>query len=205
MRPLPRLHAVTDARVLALPDLGLRAAAIAAAGSAVALHARDRSATAEALTRVAARFAALADPPEAALFVSGRPDIAAALGAQGVQLAGGDLSPADARRVFRGGWIGSSVHSVEEAKAAAGEGADYLMAGSIYATGSHPGRPAAGLRLIDAIAPLGLPVIAIGGVTAERVPELRDAGAWGVAAVSALWGAADPAAAALELLAPWAE
>ena len=44
MRPLPRVHAITDARVLALDDLGVRAAAIAAAGSGVALHARDHSA-----------------------------------------------------------------------------------------------------------------------------------------------------------------
>ena len=44
MRPLPRLHAVTDAAVLAVPDFGIRAAAIAAAGPAVALHARDRAA-----------------------------------------------------------------------------------------------------------------------------------------------------------------
>lgn len=199
------MHAITDARVLALPDLGVRAAAIAAAGAAVALHARDRSVTADALAAAAARLAALARPPEAALFVSGRPDIAAALGAQGVQLAAGDLAPGDARRVFSGGWIGRSVHSADEANAALDEGADYLMAGSIYATASHPGRTAAGPQLIEAIAPLGLPVIAIGGVTAERAVELRSAGAWGVAAVSALWDATDPAAAAMALLAPWAE
>ncbi|MBA2459550.1 MAG: hypothetical protein H0V43_11450, partial [Gemmatimonadales bacterium] len=59
MRPLPRLHAFTDARVLALDDLGIRAAAIAAAGAAVALHARDRSATGAALARAACRLGAL--------------------------------------------------------------------------------------------------------------------------------------------------
>ena len=52
---------------------------------------------------------------------------------------------------------------------------------------------------------LGLPVIAIGGIDAGRAAEVRDQGAYGVAAITALWWAADPAAAALALLAPWTE
>ena len=203
MRPLPRLHAVTDAATLALPDFGVRAAAIAAAGSAVALHARDRAAGAPALASAAARMVALAGPPEASVIVSARADVAAAVGAQGVQLAADDLAPGDARRVLSGGWIGRSVHSTKEGEAAVAEGADFLMAGSVYQTPSHPGRAAAGLDLIRGVAALGVPVIAIGGVTVERAAELRDAGAWGVAAISALWSAADPAAAALALLEPW--
>ena len=205
MRPLPRLHAITDAAVLATADLGVRAAAIAAAGPAVALHARDRAAGGGALARAAARLVALARPAEAAVFVSGRPDVAAAVGAQGVQLAGDDLAPADARRVLPAGWIGRSVHSVDEAGAAVDEGADYLLVGNVYPTASHPGRPATGLGLVRASAALGRPVIAIGGVDVARAVEVRDAGAWGVAAIAALWRAPDPAAAALALLAPWSE
>ncbi len=205
MRPLPRLHAVTDAEVLAAPDFGVRAAAIAAAGSAVALHARDRAAGGAALARAAGRLLALARPAEAAVFVSGRPDVAAALGAQGVQLAAEDLSPADARRLLPAGWIGRSVHTEAEARVAVDEGADYLLVGNVYQTASHPGRPAAGLGLVRAAAGLGRPVIAIGGIDAARAAEVRRAGAWGVAAIAALWRAPDPAAAALALLAPWAE
>jgi thiamine-phosphate pyrophosphorylase len=205
MRPLPRLHAVTDAAVLAASDFGIRAAAIAAAGPAVALHARDRAAGGAALARVAARLLALARPPEAAVFVSGRPDVAAAVGAQGVQLAGGDLAPADARRVLGSGWIGCSVHAIEEAEAAVDQGADFLLVGSVYPTASHPGRPPAGLGLVRAAAALGLPVIAIGGIDADRAREACAAGAYGVAAIGALWRAADSAAAALALLAPWTE
>ena len=205
MRPLPRLHAVTDGTVLAAEDFPVRAAAIAAAGPAVALHARDRSAGGAALARVAQRLLALARPPEAAVVVSGRPDVAEAVGAQGVQLGTGDLGPADARRTFPSGWIGRSVHSAEEAEAAAREGADYLLVGSIYETASHPGRPGAGLDLVRRTVRLGLPVIAIGGIDAARAAAVRDEGAYGVAAISALWWAADPAAAALGLLAPWSE
>jgi thiamine-phosphate pyrophosphorylase len=204
-RPLPRLHAVTDADVLAAADFGVRAAAIAAAGSAVALHARDRSAGGAVLAHAAARLLALARPAEAAVFVNARPDLAAAVGAHGVQLAAGDLTPADARRLLPSGWIGRSVHSEAEAEAAVTEGADYLLVGNVYATASHPGSPPSGLGLVRAAAALGRPVIAIGGVDAARAIEVRDAGAWGVAAIAALWHSPDPAAAALALLAPWAD
>jgi thiamine-phosphate pyrophosphorylase len=203
MRPLPWLHAFTDPELLAQPDLGIRAAAIAAAGSAVALHARGRSASAAQLTAVTGRLLALARPPEAAVFVSGRSDIAAALGAQGVQLSRQDLTPADARRVLCLGWIGCSVHSRAEAEDAVQEGADFLVVGSVYPTASHPGRRPAGLDLVRQAAELGVPVIAIGGITPERVVAVRSAGAYGVAAIRALWHAADPAAAARAMLEPW--
>lgn len=205
MRPLPRLHAVTDSGVLATPDFGIRAAAIAAAGSAVALHTRDRTAGGAALTRVALRMLALARPPEASVFVNGRPDVAAAVGAHGLQLGSTDLGPMDARAVFPGGWVGRSVHTAKEAAEAIGEGADYLMVGTVYPTPSHPDRPGAGLGLVREVVAMGRPVIAIGGIDAERAVEVRDAGAYGAAAIRALWSAPDPAAAALALLAPWAE
>jgi thiamine-phosphate diphosphorylase len=205
MRPLPRLHAVTDGSVLAAEDFGVRAAAIAAAGPAVALHARDRNAGGAALARAAGRLLALAAPPEAAVFVSGRPDLAAAIGAHGVQLGAGDLAPADARRVFSNGWIGRSVHDLAEAETAVRDSADFLLVGNVYPTASHPGWPGTGLELVRGAAALGRPVIAIGGIDAARAREVRDAGAYGVAAIAALWRASDPAAAALALLAPWTE
>jgi thiamine-phosphate diphosphorylase len=205
MRPLPRLHAFTDASVLGAVDFGVRAAAIASAGPAVALHARDRGGSVGKLVAAAARLALLARPPEAGVFVNGRPDVAAAVNAQGVQLGAGDLTPGDARRVLLRGWVGCSVHSLEEARRAADEGADYIVAGNIYPTPTHPDRVGAGPAFVRELADLGLPVIAIGGVTPDRVPELKAAGAYGVAAIRALWNAGDPAAAALAFLAPWVE
>jgi thiamine-phosphate pyrophosphorylase len=147
----------------------------------------------------------LARPPEAAVFVNGRPDVAAAVGAQGVHLSATDLTPTDARQLLRHGWIGCSVHTIQEARLAKDEGADFLVVGNIYETPSHPGRPAGGTRLVREAADLGLPVIAIGGVTIERAPELKVAGAYGLAAIRALWYAQDPAAATLALLAPWVD
>jgi thiamine-phosphate pyrophosphorylase len=203
MRPLPRVHAFTDARLLSHPELGIRAAAIAAAGPAVALHARARGESPAVLAAAALRLLALARPPEAAVFVSERSDIAAALGAHGVQLARTDLTPSDARRVLIHGWIGCSVHSRDEIRAAVREGADFLVVGSVYQSESHPERPAAGLDLLREAVTEGVPVIAIGGITAARATEVRAAGAYGVAAIRALWHAPDPAAATLAMLQPW--
>ena len=79
------------------------------------------------------------------------------------------------------------------------EGVDYLVAGSVYETASHPGASPAGLELIERLSLMELPIIAIGGVTLERVPEVRRAGADGVAVIRAVWNAADPVQAAARL------
>jgi thiamine-phosphate diphosphorylase len=197
------VHAITDARVLNLEDLGVRAAAIAAAGPAVALHVRDRSSGARRLADMTRRFLTLAGPPEASILVNGHPEIAQGAGAQGVQLGQDDLRPDDARRIFVRGWIGCSVHSETEAEKAAGEGADFLLAGNIYRTSTHPEWPARGVELIRRCGTLGLPVIAIGGISLDRIPELRDAGAYGVASISALWDGPDPAGATVAMLEAW--
>jgi thiamine-phosphate pyrophosphorylase len=203
VRPLPRLFAFTDRSIRTGERIGATAAAIASAGPAVALVARDHEATGAELTDFAVSLLAHARPADAALVVAGRPDIAAAIKAHGVHLRGVDLTPADARRVLRSGWIGRSVHSVYEAGRAVDEGADYLIAGPVYETPSHRGRTPLGLDLIEQVAQLGRPVIAIGGMTPERVSGVREAGAWGVAAITALWRAPKPARAALAMLEPW--
>ncbi|MCB9504774.1 MAG: thiamine phosphate synthase [Gemmatimonadales bacterium] len=202
MRPLPRLLAYFDERVAAREDVGLRAAAIAAAGPAVALVARWPGGTADQLAELARRTVANARPPEAQVFVTGRVDIAVAVGATGVVRREGDLDLAAMRTVAGGRrltWL-ASVHDVAGAQAAAAAGADALVVGTIWPSASHPGRAGAGLDLLRACAALGLPVFAIGGVTAERAEAARAAGAWGVAAIGALFDAADSYRAARELL-----
>lgn len=205
MRPLPRLLAFTDARVRLGPRTGAIAAAIASVGPAVALVARDHEAGGAELTEFAAALLAHARPHQAALVVAGRPDIAAGLGAHGVHLRGDDLTPGDARRLFSQGWIGRSVHSVYEAGQAVEDGADFLVAGPVYETASHPGRTPAGIGLIEEVAQLERPVIAIGGITPARSPAIRKAGAWGIAAISALWNARRPEEAAAAMIQPWRE
>jgi thiamine-phosphate diphosphorylase len=120
-----------------------------------------------------------------------------------VQLSRASLDPAAARGLDPGWWIGQSVHDWAEAEAAAALGADYLLVGPVYATASHPDREPLGLARLGRIVGLGLPVIAIGGVTPERVAELRRAGVHGVAAIRALWDAPAARAAARRVLEEW--
>ena len=206
MRPLPRLLAFSDDRIAALDDFGIRAAAIVAVGPAVALVARLPAANTDTLATFAQRCVALARPPEASVFVTGRADVALAVGASGVILRTGDLTIADVRSAIgaaRGLFVLRSIHADEEAELAISEGADGLIVGSIWESASHPGRAGAGLALLERVARRGVPTFAIGGVTAQRAADARDAGAWGVAAIAALWDAADSYAAARAMLAPW--
>ncbi len=204
MRPLPRLLAFMDDRIAAMADLGVRAAAIAAVGPAAALVARQPAAPADSLARLAARMVALATPPMAAVLVTGRADIARAVAAHGVILRSEDLPPTEARPLLAAdGWCLRSVHSEAEADAAIAEGADALVVGTIWETPSHQDRQAGGITLLSRIVSRGVPSFAIGGVTLERAREAHNAGAWGVAAIRAVWDEERPFDAARRLIAPW--
>jgi thiamine-phosphate diphosphorylase len=188
---LPRLHAITDERIAHRADLGdvARKLAIGAAGH-LALHARGHSLSGLEHFELARRLAACAP---ARLFVNDRLDVALAADAAGVQLTRASLAPGDARALDPHWWIGLSVHDLEAATAARIAAADYLLVGPVFPTATHPDRQPLGVTPLADIAALGLPVIAIGGVTVERIPELRQAGVYGAAAIRALWDAADPA------------
>ena len=196
--PLPRLHAITDERIargLALQEVAL---ALASTGGAnLALHARGRALTGLDHYALASR---LTNDPTARLFVNDRLDVALAVKASGVQLGTGSLPVSAARRLDATWWIGKSVHDWAEADAAKAEGADYLLVGPVYATATHPNRQPLGLETLRRIVQLGLPVIAIGGIGPGEARAVRAAGAYGVAAIRALWDAADPAEAARRML-----
>jgi len=196
---LPRLHAITDERIARRPDLGEIARRLAlGGGDRMAFHARGRALSGLEHFELASRLGAYAPTR---LFVNDRLDVALAVGAAGVQLGRGSLTPEDARRLNAGWWIGQSVHDVREAAAAHAGGADYLLVGPVFPTATHPDRAPLGLAQLKEIVGVGLPVIAIGGVTPERIPELMAvATIYGVAAIRALWHAADPADAARRLL-----
>jgi thiamine-phosphate diphosphorylase len=198
---LPRLHAITDERIARRPDMVDIARALATGGGErLAFHARGRALSGLEHYEFAVR---LCGCPPARLFVNDRLDVALAVGAAGVQLGTGSLDPEDARRLEPRWWIGKSVHDLGEAAAARAGGADYLLVGPLYRTATHPDREPLGLARLGAVVALGLPVIAIGGVTPARVGEVRRAGAYGVAAIRALWDAADPADAARQMLEEW--
>jgi thiamine-phosphate diphosphorylase len=96
--------------------------------------------------------------------------------------------------------VGRSVHSVEAATLAEQEGADYIVFGPVYETPSHAGVPAAGLEaLADVVKAVSIPVVAIGGVRKDRVRAIMDAGAGGIALISAILGSPSPHEAASAL------
>ena len=189
--PLPRLHAVTDERIARRADLDQIARELASSGGPdLAFHARGHSLSGLEHFDLAQRLAVY---PSSRLFVNDRLDVALAAGARGVHLGRGSLPVEAARRLEAGWWIGKSVHDLDEAQAAQAEGADYLFLGPVFATATHPDREPLGLGLLRAVAKLGMPVVAIGGVTPERVRDVRAAGAYGIAAIRAIWDAREPA------------
>jgi len=199
---LPRVHAVTDDRVVALGDLLERAAAMArAAGPELAVHLRARALDGRALLALAVQLREVTAAAGAWLVVNGRADVAATVDADAVLSGRDGLGVADMARVAPGRRYARSVHDLAEAQAALTERADFLVAGAVFATASHPDRAPAGVDFVRRAAALGTPVIAIGGITPGTAPALPAAGAWGVAAIRALWDAADPAAAARAFLA----
>lgn len=197
---MPRLHAITDERIARRADLSTVARALSdGGGSDLAIHARGHSLTGLEHYELSFRLSVL----PSYLFVNDRLDVALAVPTAGVHLGQASLPVSAARALSPLWWIGKSVHDLAEAEAARTEGADYLVVGPVYETASHPppGRPALGVDRLRQIAALDpdLPVIAIGGITAERVRAVRAAGAYGVAAIRALWDDAEPAEAARKM------
>ena len=180
MRALPaRLLVVTDRHrapkplpdlVEALLDAGLRW-----------IWLRDKDLPADARRALALDLAARAARHGATLTVGGDVALAAEVGA-GVHLgAGADLAAAR-RMLGPGGLIGVSAHSLGEVHAARDVGADYATLSPIFPTSSKPGYgPALGLAALRAAADVGLPVLALGGVTAASAHDCLDAGAAGIA------------------------
>ena len=138
--------------------------------------------------------------------VNDRPDVALAVGADGVHLGQDDLSPVVARRILGpDAIIGRSTHSVEQIEAVAREAidglADYAAVGPVHATPTKPGRPPVGPGLVaEASGRLDVPWFAIGGIDTSNVAEVVAAGASRVVVVRAIVDAADPVAAAKTLI-----
>jgi thiamine-phosphate pyrophosphorylase len=135
--------------------------------------------------------------------VNDRVDLAVAVGADGVHLGQDDLPPRVARPLLRPGMIlGRSTHTVEQATRARDDAADYIAVGSMFETATKPDFELVGPDLLRRIRPLTTrPLVGIGGITHDNVADVIRAGADGVAVVSAVCGAPDPAAATRRFLA----
>jgi len=195
-RPLPRggLYAITDGP---RPDL-LAVAEAALRGGAGVLQYRDKSSDGERRQAEAGALLAACRSRGIALIINDDVQLAGRIGAHGVHLGedDGDVRAARAR-LGPGAIIGVSCYaSLDRARRLAAQGADYLAFGAFFPSPTKPNAQRASVELLRQARPLGLPLVAIGGITADNARQLIDAGADFVAVISGVFGAADPAAAA---------
>jgi thiamine-phosphate pyrophosphorylase len=165
------------------PALVERVGAAARAGVHL-IQVRERDLDTRALRRLVERCVRAVEGTTARIVVNDRLDVALAAGAHGVHLRGDSVPGVRARAIAgRALLVGRSVHGREEAERAAG-GLDYVMCGPVFETATKPGAPAAGPGwLTGVVASSTIPVLAVGGVTVERVAEVAGAGAAGFAAI----------------------
>jgi thiamine-phosphate pyrophosphorylase len=200
-----RLYALVDPAVsggYTLTDLAGRIA-----GSATLVQLRDKHASTRAMIEEARALRGVLEPAGVPLLVNDRVDVALAAEADGVHIGQDDISAADARLLLgRTAIIGLSIKTVQQAEAAPLELLDYVAVGGVYRTTSKDNTATpigiAGLRaIVQAVRArkARFPVCAIAGINAGNAAEVIAAGADGVAVISALSLASDPALAAQDL------
>lgn len=193
------LYLITDRRALGPGRDLVEAVAAALAGGVRGVQLREKDLPPRDLFPLALELRALTRRFGARLLINDRIDIAQAVEADGVHLAGTSLPTAVARRLLGPeALIGVSTHHIDEVLAAALEGADFVTFGPVYPTPSKASYgPPVGLDALRAVcAARILPVFALGGVKPRHLPELLDAGASGIALISAILAASDPQRAA---------
>lgn len=172
------------------------------AGGARLLQLRQKQGSGSAFLLLAGRVVARARTAGAVVIVNDRPDIARLSGAAGVHVGQDDLEVADVRRLLGiTALVGVSTHDEAQIDAALSTSADYVAVGPVFGTTTkETGYAARGLDLLRYAAGRGKPVVAIGGVTLERVHTVLGAGASAVAVISDLLTGGDPEARTREFL-----
>jgi thiamine-phosphate pyrophosphorylase len=192
---LPALMLVTDRGLAGGEEALVRKVSEAVAGGVNVVQLREKELSGEALLRLAARIKEAIDG-QALFIVNGSLGVALAVDADGVHLPEAMPWPGAVKRLI----VGRSVHSLAAATLAEQSGADYVVFGPVYETASHPGVPAAGLEALSSVVKVvSIPVVAIGGVRKDRVRAIMDAGAGGIAVISAILGSPSPHEAASAL------
>jgi len=189
----PQLHLITDPALEPLEQV--RRIELAVPHGVDAVHLRLPAASAREVYDLAMVLQGSLVSRGVPLIVNDRIDVALAVNAGGVQVGARGLPLRAVRRMLGpAAPVGVSVHSVDEAAAAERDGATWVTFGHVWETGSHPGEPGRGVEALrEVAAAVEIPVIAIGGITTAQVPEALAAGASGIAAISAILAADDPA------------
>ena len=198
----PSLYVVLDRALARGRDL-VELLGLALAGGSRMIQLREKEWPSGRILPLAEKLRAACAAAGATFIVNDRVDLAVAVSADGVHLGQDDLPARAARPLLRPGMIlGISTHSVEQARAAQADGADYVAVGSMFATTSKPDFQLVGPDLVRKLrGEIRVPLVGIGGITPDNVAEVIAAGADGVAVISAVCAATDPKAAAARFLA----
>jgi len=194
MKKIGRLHLLTDVVLQSrfshedLTRLGI-------AGGADTIQLREKGGSTRRMIEVARSMAAVCRQTGVPLIVNDRIDVAIASDADGVHLGQSDFPIPLARRLLgKDKLIGGSAATFEEARMCLADGADYVGFGPVFVTGSKDDAgPVSGPAILkQVVETIPLPIIAIGGITAENIGEVMRAGAYGIAVISAVCCQLDP-------------
>lgn len=194
---------ITDRHQVPVGRTLVQAVHAALEGGVRGVQLREKDLAAAALYPLALELRGLTRRYGARLLINDRIDVALAVEADGVHLGRGSL-PVDAARRILGSrlLIGASTHRIEEVQDAVRAGADYVTFGPVYSTPSKLpyGDPVGIPLLAEACGSATIPLFALGGITRERLPEVRAAGCRRIACIGAILRTPDPAAAAAALM-----
>lgn len=172
-------------------------------GGVKAVQLREKDLSVADLFRLAADMRRLTADYGARLIINDRPDMALAVGADGVHIGISSMPVAVARRILGDDKIiGYSAHAIDEAERAQADGTDFVTFGPVYATPSKMafGSPCGVTKLATATSTLNIPVIGLGGISQANITEVLSANSAGIAVISAILAAADPYVATTTLL-----
>lgn len=197
------LYAVTDQAWLKEGQTLLSVCEAVLANGATFLQIREKDLDAGAFEAEAAKLKALCEAHRVPYVVNDSVEIALAIDADGVHVGQSDIRGRDIRSLIGPDKIlGISAGTVEEAVAAEAAGADYIGVGAVFATSTKQNARNLSVEKLREIAEaVSIPVVAIGGINARNLLELKGSGVDGVAVVSAIFAAEDPGRATRELLA----
>jgi len=174
-------------------------------GGVTLVQLREKTATSRDFYELALRVKAVTDGHNVPLIINDRLDIALAVDADGLHIGQEDLPVAVARRLLGPDKIlGATAATVKDAVAAQAAGADYLGSGAVYPTSTKQGKALLPLTTLSQIKQaVHIPVVAIGGISADNIGPVRQSGVDGVAVVSSIMNSPDPASTAKEMKRIW--
>ncbi len=183
MERLPRLYAITDREKYGKDFLKTLEKVLSRGVKMVQL--REKKLKGRELYELALKAREITKKHGAILLINERFDVAVAVGADGVHLPEKSFPPSVVKRLFPKLIVGFSAHSLESARYAQEEGADFITLGPLFKTSSHPNtKPMGTLKFKEIVSQIDIPVYALGGVTWEKIKLCYKNGAYGIAGIT---------------------